>query len=69
MRLETVVNQYPWFLVSPCFDLGIKHAFEPLQADFGIGIFRFRARIMSFKDRERGPVASMGGGWPNNHGE
>jgi len=40
---------------------------KPLQADLGVGISRFGARILPSGGGERGPVASMGGGWPNNH--
>ena len=66
---EAVANQCSWFLVSPFFGLGIKHTLEPLQADLGVGISRFGARIVPSRGGKRGPVASMGGGWPNNHGE
>ena len=64
---EAVTNQYPWFLVSLSFSLGIKHMLEPLQADLGVGISRFRARIVPSRGGECGLVASMGSGWPNNH--
>jgi hypothetical protein len=47
--------------------LGIKHALEPLQADLGVGIPRFGAGIVPSRGGERGPVASMGSGWPDNH--
>ena len=33
VRPETVTNQNPRFLMHPRFGLGIKHPFEPLQAD------------------------------------
>jgi hypothetical protein len=67
MRPETITNQHPWFLVSLSSSLGIKHALEPLQANLGVGIPRFGARIVPSRGGERSPVASMGGGWPNNH--
>ena len=67
MRPEAVTNQHPWLLVSLSSSLGIKHALEPLQADLGVGIPGFGARVVPSGGRERGPVASMGTGWPNNH--
>jgi hypothetical protein len=42
--------------------LGIKHALEPLQANLGVGVPRFRERIVPSRGGERGPVASMGSG-------
>jgi hypothetical protein len=42
--------------------LGIKYTLKPLQADLGVGISRFGARIVPSRGGERGPVASMGGG-------
>jgi hypothetical protein len=64
---ETVTNQHPWLLVSLSSSLGIKHALEPLQANLGVGVPRFGARIVPSRGGERGPFASMGSGWPNNH--
>jgi hypothetical protein len=64
---EAVTNQYPWLLVSLLSSLGIKYVLEPLQADLGVGIPRFGARIVPSRGRERSPVASMGCGWPDNH--
>lgn len=40
---------------------------QPLQADLGVGISRFGARILPSGGVERGPVASIGGGGPNNY--
>jgi len=34
---------------------------KPLQANLGVDISRFGARILSFVGRERGPIASMSG--------
>ena len=67
MRPEAVTNQYPWLLVSTLFSLGIKHTLEPLEADLRVGVPGFGARIVPSRGRERGLVASMGAGWPNNH--
>jgi len=67
MRPETVTNQHPGFLVSLSSRLGIKHALEPLQANLGVSVPRFRDCIVPSRGRERGPVASMGSSWPNNH--
>ena len=67
VRPEAVTNQYSWFLVSLSFGLGIKHTLEPFQAKLGVGVSRFGARIVLTRSGERGPVASMSGGWPNNH--
>jgi hypothetical protein len=64
---KAVTNQYPWFLVSPSFDLGVKHTREPLQADLRVSVPRFRAHIMPSRGGESGLVALMGGGGPNNH--
>src|SRR5436305_14222109 len=68
MRPEAVANQHPWFLVSTLLGLGVKDTLEPLQADLGVGISRFGARILPSGGGEGGPVASMGGGWPDDHG-
>ncbi len=67
MRPKAITDQYPWSLVSLSFSLGIKHTLEPLQANLGVGISRFGARIVLSRGRECGPVASMGSGWPNYH--
>jgi len=67
MRPEAVTNQYPGFLVSLFSRLGIKHALEPLQADLGVGVPRFGARIVPSRGGERGLVASMGSSRPDNH--
>jgi len=67
VRPETVTNQHPWLLVSLSSSLGIKHALKPLQADLGVGVPRFGARIMPSRGGERGPVASMGSSWPDDH--
>ena len=67
MRPKAVTNQHPWLLVSLSSSLGIKHALEPLQANLGVGVPRFGACIVLSRGRERGPVALMGSGWPDNH--
>ena len=67
MRLEAVTNQYPGFLVSLFSRLGIKHALEPFQTNLSISVSRFGARIVLSRDRERGPVTSMGYNWPDNY--
>ena len=67
MRPEAVTNQHAGFLVSLFSRLGIKHALEPLQANLGVGVPRFGACVVLSKGRERGLVASVGSGWPNNH--
>ena len=68
VRPKAVTNQHSWFLVSLSFGLGIKHTLDPLQANLRVRVSRFGARIVPSRGTERGPVASMGGGWPNNHG-
>jgi hypothetical protein len=40
---------------------------KPLQANLDVDISKFEARILPFGGGERGPVASMGGDWSNNH--
>ena len=67
VRPEAVTNQHPWLLVSLFSSLGIKHALEPLQANLGVGVPRFGACIVPSRGRERGPVASMSSGWPDDH--
>ena len=62
MRPEAVKNQHPWLLVSLSSSLGIKYTLKPLQADLGVGISRFGARIVPSRGGERGLVASMGSG-------
>jgi len=64
---KAVRNQHPWFLISLLLSLGIKYMLEPLEADLRVGISRFGAPILLSRGREHGPIASMGGGWPNNH--
>jgi hypothetical protein len=59
---KAVANQDPWFLVSSSLSLGIEYTLKPLEADFKIGIFRIRVRILPSGGRERGLVASMGTG-------
>jgi hypothetical protein len=66
VRPETVTNQHPGFLVSLSSRLGIKHTLEPLQADRGVGVPRFGQRIVPSRGGERGPVASMCSGWPDD---
>jgi hypothetical protein len=39
----------------------------PSLANLGVGVPRFRACIVPSRGRERGSVALMGSGWPNNH--
>lgn len=43
---EAVANKYPWFLISLVLGLGMKDTLEPLEADFGVSISRFRNRIV-----------------------
>ena len=60
MRPKAVTNQHPWLLVSLSSSLEIKHTLEPLQANLGVGVSRFGARIMPSRGGVRGPVASVG---------
>jgi hypothetical protein len=64
---ETVTNQHPWLLVSLFSSLGIEYALELLQADLGVGIPRFGARVVLSRGGEHGLVVSMGSGWPDNY--
>jgi hypothetical protein len=59
--------QHPWFLFSLSFSLEIKYTLKLLQADLGSGIPRFGVRMVLSRGGERGPVALMGSGWPNNY--
>jgi len=67
VRPEAVTYQHSWFLISPCLCLEVKYLFHPLQADIRVIIARFRASIDPSRSRVRRPVASMGGGWPDDH--
>jgi hypothetical protein len=67
VRPEAVGNQHPWLLVSSLLSFGMKYTLELLEANLRVGISRFGARILLSRGRERGPVASMGSGWPNDH--
>jgi hypothetical protein len=67
VRSEAVINENPWLLIRPYFGLGIEHTFDPFQTDLGVGIPRFGARIMPSRGGIRGPVASMGCGWLDDH--
>ena len=67
MRPEAVTNKDPGFLIRMWFSLGIKHTFDPLQADLGVSISRFGERIMPSRGGICGPVASMGCGRPDYH--
>ena len=60
MRPETVANQNTWLLMRMYSGLGIKHTFEPLQADLRVGVSRFGARIMPSRRGVYSPVASIG---------
>jgi hypothetical protein len=64
---EAITDENPWFLVSLHFGLGVKHPFDPLQADLGVGVSRLGARVMSSRGGICGPVALMGCGWPDDH--
>ena len=66
---EAVINEYPWFLISLDFGLGVKHTLNPLQADLEVSISRLGAHIMLSRSGKCGLLTSMGCGWPNNHGK
>jgi hypothetical protein len=65
VRAKTIANQYPWFLTSLSFSLGIKHTFKLFQADLGVGIPRFGTRIVLSRSKKHDPVASISNSWPN----
>jgi hypothetical protein len=67
VRSKAVTNQHSWFLLSLFFSLRIKHTLKLLQADLGVGVPRFGARIVPSRGGERSPVASMSSGWLNDH--
>jgi hypothetical protein len=69
MSPEAVRNENPWLLIRLRSGSGVEHTFDPLQTDFGIRIPRLGARIMPARGGIRGPVASMGCGWPDDHGK
>jgi hypothetical protein len=64
---KAVRNENPWLLIRLKSSLRIEHTFNPLQTDFGISIPRLGARIMPARGGIRGPVASMGYGWLDDH--
>ena len=67
MRPEAVTYKNPWFLLSLFSSLRIKYTLKPLQANLGVSIPGFRAGIVPTRGGERGPVASIGSSWPDNH--
>jgi hypothetical protein len=67
VRPKAVTNQHAWFLVSTSFGLWVKYTLKPLEANLGVGVSRSGACIVPSRGGERGLVASMGNGWPDNH--
>jgi hypothetical protein len=67
VRPEPITNQNPWLVMRLRFGLGIEYTFEPFQADLRVCVSGFKARIMPTRGGLRGPIASMGCGWPYNH--
>jgi hypothetical protein len=66
---EAVAYQIAWLIIYPCFRLGIKHSFKPLQTDLKVGESGLGARIMLSRGGVYGPVATMGCDWPDDHWE
>jgi hypothetical protein len=67
MGPEAVKNQYAGSPISTFLRLRVKYTLEPLQAEVGVGISRFIARIMPSRGRKSSPVASMSSSRLNNH--
>lgn len=67
MCSKAVTDQDAWFLVSHFSGLGIEHTLEPLEANLGVGVSRFRACIVPSGGGECSPITSVGGGWPYDH--
>ena len=63
---EAVIDKNPWFLIRLLFSLGIKHLFNPVQADLRVSISRLEARKMPARGRVRSLYALIGRGWPDN---
>ena len=64
---EAITNKDPWLLIRSVFSLGIKHTFDPLQADLRVGVSRLGTRKMLSGGRVRGPYTPMGYGWPDDY--
>ena len=54
--LEAVTNKDPWLLIRSVFSLGIKHTFDPLQADLGVGVSRLGTHKMPSRGGVRSPL-------------
>jgi hypothetical protein len=67
MRSKAVADQDAWFLISSLFGFEIKYTLKPLQADLRVSISRVGAYILPSRGRKRGPIASMGTRWPDDH--
>ena len=66
MRPEAVTDKDLGFLIRSWFSLGIKHTFNLVQANLGVGIFRLRVRKIPSRGVVRSPCALMGYGWPDD---
>jgi hypothetical protein len=51
VRPKAVINKNPWFLIRLWFSFGIKHVFDPVKADLGVGVPRLGARKMPSRGR------------------
>jgi hypothetical protein len=67
MAPEAVTDQDAWSLVSPFSGFRIEYTLELLEANLRVCIPRVGVCILPSRGRERGPVASMGTRWPDDH--
>jgi hypothetical protein len=66
VRPEAVINKNLWLLIRLWFSFRIKHVFDPVQADLGVGVPRLGARKMLYRSRVYSLCASLGCGWPDD---
>ena len=64
---KAVADQHSRLAVRSLPGLRIKHTFKPLEAYLGIGVPRFRARVMPTRCVVRRPVTPVCGRWPDHH--
>jgi hypothetical protein len=64
---KAVTNKDSWLLIRSVFCLGVKHTFNPLQANLRVGISRLGTREMPSGGRVRRPCAPMGCSWPDDY--
>jgi hypothetical protein len=67
MASESVADQHSWLTVCSILSLGVEDPLQPFQANLGISIPGFGARILPPRRLKCGPITLMGGGRPYDH--